>query len=38
MGAEVCIGTTAIDAGLMVEMDENEVAPLLRCYVGGTDA
>ena len=26
-GAEVCIGTTAMVAGLVEEMDENEVAP-----------
>ena len=26
-GDEICIGTTAIVAGLVAEMDENEVAP-----------
>ena len=35
-GTVVCIGTTAMVAGLMVEMDENEFAPSFQGYVGGT--
>ena len=37
-GAEVCIGTTVMVEGLVEEMDNNEVAPSLRRFVGGTDA
>ena len=35
-GAVVCIGPTAMFAGLMAELDENAFAPLLRRSVGGT--
>ena len=37
-GAEVCIDTTSMVAGLVAETDKNEVAPSLRRSVGGTDA
>ena len=37
-GAEVCIDTTSMVAGLVAETDKNEVAPLLRRSDGGTDA
>ena len=37
-GTEVCIGTTAMVAGMVEEMDENEVVPSLRRFGGGTDA
>ena len=37
-GAEVCIGTTAMLAGMVEETYKNEVAPSLRSSVGGTDA
>ena len=36
-GDEFCIGTTAMVAGLMAEMDENEFSPSLRRSVGGSD-
>ena len=34
----VCIGTTEIVAGLMVDVDENEFATSLRSSVGGDGA
>ena len=34
-GAVVCIGTTAVVAGLMAEMEENEFAPSLQSSVVG---
>ena len=36
-GAEVCIDTTTMVAGLVVDTDENEVSPLLRLSDVGTD-
>ena len=36
-GAEICIDTTVIVAGMVAETDENEVAPSLRRSDGGTD-
>ena len=37
-GAEVCIDTTVMVAGMVAETDENEVALSLRRSAGGTDA
>ena len=36
-GAEVCIDTRVMVAGLVAETDENEVAPSLRRSAEGTD-
>ena len=36
--AEVCINTTVRVAGMVVETDNNEVAPYFRSSAGGTDA
>ena len=36
-GAEVCISTTTMVAGLVAEMYKNDVAPSLQLFVGGAD-
>ena len=37
-GAVVCIGMSAMVAGMMAEVDDNEFAPSLQRSIGGTGA